>query len=581
MTKDQISLPKSVHLEPSKLNDASSGTAGLIASEIAAEEELLLLPQPVYSATNEDDVSEIEQEDKFAGYALKGSKLYLFLLTSYFAAFLSALDGTVVSTLMGVIASDLHQIPNMSWIATSYLLAAAACQPLYGKISDIYGRRPVLLCCAILFSIGCAITSLKSFHCVIIGRFITGIGGSGFNTVTTISTSDVVPLRDRGLYQGFGNIAYSVGAASGGILGGFINDLFGWQFVFAIQVPLAAAIGTIFYLFFKLPAGSPGLGSSGNAAEKLKRIDFIGSFFLVLSLIMFLLVASLGGQMFPYRSTECYLMVAGALVCLFAFVYTELKVAPEPILPVTLFCDRTILSAALTNWFVTMACFTYIFYYPLYLTAVIQLPSSKVGLRVIANFVGVSFGSVGAGLYMKKTGRYYNLNVVALLATWVGVFNFLLLTPKTSTWKQMLAMVLPGWGYAVMLTVSLLALIAAVPVEFQSATTSIQYTSRFTGSTLGVSVASAIFQSLLGKNLRSQIPSVIADPKTAAKIIKQALKDAEFAKTAPETIRNAIISCYDVAIKGAFGFAFATATLGLIASLFLREHKLHTSINRD
>ncbi|EGV66342.1 MFS transporter [Yamadazyma tenuis ATCC 10573] len=393
--------------------------------------------------------------------------------------------------------------------------------------------------------------------------------------------SDIIPLRDRGIFQGLGNVAYSIGAASGGILGGFVNDWLGWQYVFSIQVPLSIGIGLVFLFFFVLPPGSPGLGSPGHAKEKLARIDFLGSFFLVSSLVTILLGTSLAGQYFPYISWTFGGLMLTAIVLLLVFVYVELNIAPEPILPVKLLTDRTVLSASLTNWFMTMSCFTYLFYYPVYLTSVIQLPSSKVGLRVIANFVGVSTGSLGAGIYMKRTGKYYGLNVVAVVAYWFGILSFLFLTPQSSASFQLVITFLPGWGYAIMLTVSLLALIAAVPSKFQAATTSIQYTSRFTGSTLGVCIASAIFQKILYNQLTAAIPKVVNDADKAAEIISNALADAEYSKTVSDAIRYIIVMCYERACKGAFAFSFATGCLTCVVTLFIREHKLHSNLDRN
>lgn len=576
-----------LHLEPSKWTDSTPGAAGLIASELMAEEELLILKSRSrvdnYEAINENSVQAIKSADGHPddGYAIHGNGFYMICVAIYLSAFLSALDATVVTTLLTAIASDLKQIPNMSWLATAYLLSSAAFQPLFGKISDIFGRKAVLLACCVFFSVGCMICSFKSFAAVIIGRFITGIGGSGFNTVGTISMSDIIPLRDRGVYQGIANLAFLIGAASGGILGGIINDLFGWRYVFSLQVPLVVIIGFIFFYSFKLPDGSPGLGTKGDIKSKLKRVDFLGSFFLVLALIALLLAASMVNRYFSFKSVQFCSILITSILLFGAFIHVELNIAPEPILPITLMSDRTILASSLTNWFGTMACFTYLFYYPLYLNTVVQLTSSQAGLRIVSNFLGVGIGSLGAGLYMKKTGKYYWLIVTTNSLFCIGVSAMHLLSPNTGAFWQMIIMFIPGFSTAVMLTVTLLALIAAAPAKYQAGITSVQYTFRSTGSTLGVSIATALFQNGLKKSLNSNIPKVVNDPAKAAKYIEKALKDAEYIKIAPEPIKYAIITSYDIGVKNAFTFGMVSTIMCLILCTFMREHRLHTSVNRD
>lgn len=567
--------------------DSSTGTAGVVAGKLATEEESLLQTE---ESGNEENYNSITQQPSDSnskadesdnGYALPKGRLIMLLIAMYSASFMNAADATIVSTLLAVIASDLNQIQNMSWIATAYLLSSATFQPVYGKLSDIFGRKPILLICAALFGIGCCISSFQSFSMVVVGRFITGMGGSGFNTVGTISMSDIIPLRDRGLFQGLANVAFLLGAASGGILGGIVNDWLGWQYVFSLQIPISVFIGLAFYKFFQLPEGSPGLGSQGHIKEKLKRVDFLGSFFLVLTLVVVLLAASLGNQYFSYKSYTFLALVILALVLLSIFIYVEFNVSPEPILPLALMSERTVLSSSLTNGFSTMSTFSYLFFYPLYLSAVIQLPSSKVGLRLISNFIGIASGSLTAGFYMRKTGKYHKFMVICTVLYVLGVVNFLFLTRDTPLICQMIIMAVPGFSYAVMLTVTLLALIAAAPVKYQAGTTSIQYTFRSVGSTVGVSISTAIFQDVLHKSLDIRVPNVVKDPQQVRNIIEEALKSSEYAKTAPPYIRDTLVGCYDAACKGAFKFCLVMGILGLLSAIFIREHKLHTGLSRD
>jgi EmrB/QacA subfamily drug resistance transporter len=573
------------YLHPSVLKDASTGTAGLIAGELAAEEASLLgrsqdAESASYGAAGNKGPEE-SNNDENDGYALPKAQLNLVVMALSMCAYLAALDVTIVSTLLTLIASDLNEVKNISWIATSYLLSSAALQPLFGKLSDIFGRKPLLIMCCFLFGIGCIICSTDSLKWLIIGRFITGCGGSGLTSLGTITMSDLIPLRERGYYQGLANICFGLGTASGGLLGGIVADLLGWKWVFILQVPLTIIVGLAIYINLNLPEGSPGLGSLGNIKEKLKRVDFLGAFTLVSALMAVMLAASLGGRQIAFSSKTFIGLCIGALILLLAFIYVESYVSEEPIIPVELLTIRTVLASSLANWFYTMGVFAYLFYVPVYFTSVMNLTATQNGIRLVPNFFGVSIGSIGAGLYMRKTGRYYILTICAGLLSVIGAARITYLSPTTSVLNQYTLLVPPGLGYACMLTVTLLALIASVPSKYQARTTSIQYTFRSTGSTIGVSIASALFQQGLKRTLNYKIHDLIPDATEAAKIINRALENSNYSKEAPKIVQEAIKESYAAGCKGAFYFSFATILIGYISSLFMREHKLHTSIDRD
>lgn len=547
-------------------------------------------PNNIMSLISESEIAElnanINEETSLLnennGFALSKAKLNIVLSSLFMAAYLAALDTTVVTTLLTLIASDLDAISNISWIATSYLLSSAALQPIFGKLSDIFGRRPLLLICTLLFALGCLICGLtNSLLWLVIGRFITGCGGSGMTCLGTITMSDLIPLRERGYYQGLANVCFGLGSASGGIVGGLIADNFGWSYVFLFQVPLALLCFFGLYFNLHLPEGSPGNGSPGHIGEKLKRVDFLGAFCLVTFLMTLLTAASLGGKDIAYDSNLFIGLCLVSALFFFLFIFVESSVSEEPIIPMHLLKVRTIISSSLTNWFYTMAIFTILFYIPIYYTSVLKLSPTQNGLRLMPNFFAASIGSVGAGIYMKKTGRYYRLTAIIGVFTIMGSIGVMSITPNIPTWAQFTLMLPGGFGYSWMLTVTLLALISAVPIKFQACTTSIQYTFRSTGSTLGVAIASAIFQHILRGSLARKIREIISDPEHASKIIKKALSNADYINKAPALVQGAIRDSYALGCKGAFVFSFVTIVLGYICSLFMVENKLSTSVHRE
>ncbi|WPK24341.1 hypothetical protein PUMCH_001611 [Australozyma saopauloensis] len=578
-----MSASKMPPLQPETIKDSSTGTAGIVACEVAAESDGLIsqsaLKSHNYGSNSASNDAEDDEDDKAV---LPKAQLRLLVASLFMAAFLAALDTTVVTTLLTVIASDLKSVERISWIATSYLLSCSAFQPLFGKLLDIFGRKLLLVICCALFAVGCCICVTNLLPWLVFGRFVTGCGGSGLTTLGTITLSDLIPLRQRGLYQGMANIFFGLGAASGGIVGGVVSDLLGWKYVFALQVPLAVLVGLAIHMYLVLPEGSPGLGAAGTEfSEKLKRVDFMGAFSLVSALMLLLAATSMGGKEFAYSLKTFIGMLLLSLALIVTFIYVETYVADEPIIPMAVMAERTVLSASLANWFYTMGVFTNLFYVPVFFQTVIGLSATQSGERIIPNFFALSLGSLLTGLYMLKTGRYYTLCVVIGLISTLGMLRLFYLDENATLWQQYTILVPQGLGYSSALTITLLALIASVPQKYQACTTSIQYTFRATGSTIGVSLASAIFEKVLREKLRGLIHEAIPDFEKAEKIIRKALETTTYVKHAPEIVQHAIKNSYNQACIAAFVFGAISLTLGFVSSLFMREHVLHKSIERD
>ncbi|CCH41734.1 putative MFS-type transporter [Wickerhamomyces ciferrii] len=573
------------------LDDPTLASPGLVARDLAHLDEqidpLSTTSTPNYGSSSQDIESQTQSgspEDTDATTEFTSAQLRVIIGSLYVGSFLAALDTTIVTTLLSTIASSINSVSKMSWIAASYLLTCSAFQPLYGKLSDIYGRKPLLIFSNVTFALGCLISGFS--HDLIglsVGRAITGIGGGGLTSLGTIATSDLVPLKSRGVYQGLGNIAFGVGAATGGIYGALFEKYLGWEYAFFSQVPIALLSGFLIWKYLQLPKGSLGLGLPGSRLAKLKQVDFIGATFLVSSLLSFMVLVSFSGNEIKVNGSGFWGLIIFSLGTLLAFIYVELYVATQPIIPVQLFAYITVLSSGLTNWFMTMSVFTYLFYMPVFWSSVLGLTPTEIGLRTIANFVGVSSGSFLSGIYMKRTGRYYKLAVITGLFTILGVYQLYKTTKTTSLFFQYIELLIPGAGYAASLTVTLIALIAAVPHDQQASTTSIQYAFRATGSTIGVSVSSFIFQkyllSSLNKNLLANIPEGFTKADVL-KIIEKSFNSSEYTWKAPEVFRNAIIDSYDLSTHKALLFSVVTCIIAVIVSLFMKEHHLHSSIQR-
>ncbi|KAK9367095.1 major facilitator superfamily domain-containing protein [Lipomyces kononenkoae] len=515
----------------------------------------------------EDDVEafvdELEEQE------LERGRIIIVFLSLYVGVFLAAIDGTIVATLLSRIASEFNELRSVSWIATGYLIAQAAVMPTYGKLSDIFGRKPVLLICNVLFGVGSVLCGLApNLWFLVFARVVAGTGGGGLTSLSAITLSDIVPLRQRGLLQGIGNIIYASGAAIGGIVGGMLTETVGWRWTFAMQGPIIFV--SILAIRFNLNLPNPEYDGS-----KFKRIDFLGSFTLVTGLCLFLFGVSIGGSYFPWSSPVVVLSLSLSVIVLASFVYVELYVAKEPVIPLGLLKNRTVAGSAFTSWFMTGVYFSNIFYTAIYMIAVKGSSPTKSGSSLMPQFIGSTLGSLVCGYYMRATGRYKPMSILAMIALVGGSMLLCTIGVDTNSYIVSTYLFLPGFGGGMYLTITLVGLIAAVPHEYQAVCTSIQYGFRGTGSTIGVAVAAAIFQNTLSTRLHERVIGPGSE-----EVIRLVQNSVEEIANVPDQFRLPVTLSYLDAIHAVlYASAFLAVCCG-ISSLTMKEHVLHSKVSR-
>ncbi|KAF9636349.1 putative mfs multidrug protein [Lasiodiplodia theobromae] len=498
------------------------------------------------------------------------AKLVLTLGSCWVGVFLAALDSTIIANLSAPISDSFHSFTLFSWLATAYLIANAAIQPLSGRLTDIFSRRTGLVISNIFFGAGTLICGLaKSQNVMILGRVVAGMGGGGLLTISTFVTTDLVPLRRRGLWQGFGNLSFGLGSGLGGLFGGWINDTLSWRWAFLIQVPFIVASGLLVYLTIKIPVKEENM-------SRIKRIDFLGSITLVTSLVLLLLALNSGGNIVPWTHPLVLVSLPLFAAFLLAFIFVEDRVASEPIIPVRLLLHRTVWTACVTNWLTTMAVFAILYYGPIYFQ-VLGLSATRAGVRLIPQSIGTATGSLSVGLITRKTGRYWTLNagieatLVLAVGLVAGTFD-----ASTPAWPPFVYFFLIGVGYGGMLTTTLLALISAVDHEHQAVVTSASYAFRSTGSTIGISVAGAVFQNVLKRELWARF----AGRDGAAEVIKRIRDSVGAVQDLPPEWKDGVLAAYMQALTAVWWTTFGITALGALCSLAMGEHRLHKNLAR-
>ncbi|KAI0600484.1 major facilitator superfamily domain-containing protein [Biscogniauxia sp. FL1348] len=515
-------------------------------------------------ASNDDEQVIIVDE-------VKGFKLWLILFTCWIGVFLGAIDSTIFATLSAPISSEFKSLSLLSWLATAYLIANAACQPISGRLTDIFGRGPGLVFSNIFFAAGNLICGLaQDANVMIFGRVVAGIGGGGLMSISTFLGTDLIPLRNRGVVQGIGNICYGAGAMLGGVFGGLVNDKTagGWRLAFLIQVPPVLVSACLVAYLVRIPP---------KVSEKsyLARIDFTGVVSLIGFLVLLLLGLNAGGNLVPWIHPLPLTTLPLSFVAFVGFILWEAR-AKQPVIPVRLLTDRTVFTACLTNLLCCMVNIVALFYAPIYLQTRGD-SATDAGLVILFAPIGICVCSVGSGLIMKKTGRYVGLGIFSVVLVLVSMVILTTLSENSPRWPLMITFLLLGSGHGAMLTITLVACLATVDHSHQATITSATYAFRSVGSTVGITIASAIYQNVL----KSQLWERFGDQPGAAEEIGRIRDDIDELNHLPEGWHDGVMASFMEAFRSVWFTTVALALVALISVSLMKQHKLHSTLSRN
>ncbi|KAL4804803.1 major facilitator superfamily-domain-containing protein [Aspergillus unguis] len=481
--------------------------------------------------------------------------------------FLAAADQTIIVASYGKIGSDLKALNLTSWIATSYFLTLTSFQPLYGKLSDIFGRKACLLFAYAVFGSGCLFCGLaQNIHQLIAARVFQGIGGGGMTTVVSILMSDIIPLRDRGVWQGIINIIFATGSGIGAPLGGILSDYIGWRWAFIGQFPLCIIALIAVSLVLDLPAPE-----DSHWKTKLRRIDFTGAVVLIGAVLGFLVGFDRGSNVsWTMPLTIISLSVSAVLFVLFVFV--EIYYATEPFAPGHIIFDRGFVAAYGCNFFSFAGWMAGLFYLPLYFQAMDGVSATGAGLRLLpCIFFGVS-GSLFAGFMMKWTGKYYWLTVAGYASLTLGLAIIFLFSGVVadSLIPIIIGTVFSSFGNGIGVTTTLISLISNSTPEDQAVVTACSYLFRSLGSVIGLSLTSTVVQQVLRDRLRW----ALRDSKDIDRIVDGVRQSLDFIKTLDPSVASTVRGCYGWATNKGFAFLIGVVFFAFASSIFIRERSL-------
>ncbi|KAI8615236.1 major facilitator superfamily domain-containing protein [Chytriomyces sp. MP71] len=478
--------------------------------------------------------------------------------------FLAALDGTIVATVFGRIGTEFGRSNSGSWIATSYMLSTTAFQPLYGRFSDTFGRRTATLFALGVFLVGSALCGFATdLWSLVAARALAGIGGGGILTCASIIMTDIVPLRDRGMWQGYGNAIYASAAMIGAPLGGWLADTWSWRWAFWVNLP----VGFFPLAVVALAIGNYNLVNDGCGwHEKVKRIDFAGVVSLVLGVTALVLALSLGGNEREWSDPVVYSSLFAGVILLLAFLAIEHWVATEPILPLRILFLRTPAACYWICMFSSVSALSIVFLIPLWFQVIQGQTAAESGVYLIPKIVASASGSILSGVLMKRSGKYVLLTRVSLLGMILS--EVIMLTTWTSTtpdWQVLPVVAVDGFGYGVALTTTLTAMLSFLPAGEMGVGTAVSYLFRSVGSVLGIALSQGVLQALLKVELERRIggePGVIELARKNAASLREVI---------PQPFLGDVLGAYEVALKGAFAVCLLFAVVGYLGAFWMQE----------
>jgi EmrB/QacA subfamily drug resistance transporter len=517
--------------------------------------------------SNKNDVAPKSLTHKEIMFVLSGLMVGLLL---------AALDQTIVSTALKSIVEDFDGLAHYTWVVTAYLLTSTASTPLYGKISDLYGRRPVFQFAIITFLIGSfAAGASTSMEQLIAFRAVQGLGAGGLMSLTFVIIGDIISPRERGKYQGYFGGVWGLSSVAGPLLGGYFSDhaqilgVSGWRWIFYINLPFGIAALILTSIFLHIP--------------KVKRehsIDYLGALLLVSGVSSLLLGLSVYGPQDGWQNSKTLLTIAAAFVLMLLFIFQESR-AKEPIIPLTLFKNHTFSVTSVMAFIIGAGMFGAIIMLPLYFQIVKGDSATSAGLKLIPFMIGIVTFSIVSGKLITKHGHYKRFPIMGLSLMTVGLFMLSTLTQTTPFWQLAIYGIFVGAGLGLSMQTIVIALQNSVEFRDLGVATSANTFFRSIGATMGVALFGTVYASRLAHNLPIEIEKLRASNPAAlvgATPEKfEALKDnTAVLQTFTPELQAGIINAFVNSFHVVFLTSVPITIIGFFIAFMLRETPLRT-----
>ena len=487
--------------------------------------------------------------------------------------FLAALDQTIVSTAMRTIADELQGQTAQAWVTTAYLITSTISTPLYGKLSDTYGRKPFYLFAIGIFVVGSVLCGTATdIYQLAAYRAVQGIGAGGLMSLAFAIVGDLVPPRERGRYQGYFMSVFGTSSVLGPVIGGALAGqesllgVDGWRWIFYLNVPIGLAALFVVTRNLHLPS-----------RRSTSRIDYVGAGLLTAAVVPLLLVAEKGRE-WGWGSGLTLGLIALTLASLVVFVPWERRMGEAAILPLRIFSSSVFNYSSAVALLVGTSMFGALVVLPLYLQIVRGNSPTKAGLLLTPLMVGIIVTSGISGKVMSRTGKYKKLPVMGTIVMFVAVLLFSTLDVDTPVWQASIYMALMGAGLGLSMQTLVISVQNALPPRDMGVATSSVTFFRSMGGTFGAAIALAVLFSTLAGNIQARavaagLPQSVIDRFGQA----SALNDTSVIATLPDAVRRVVLEGFADSMRTVFLTVAVLLVPAFLLSLRIKELPLRSA----
>jgi EmrB/QacA subfamily drug resistance transporter len=480
---------------------------------------------------------------------------------------LAALDQTIVATALPTIVGDLGGLDHYSWVVTAYLLSSTVTTPLYGKVSDLYGRRVVFQSAILIFLAGSLLAGIaQDMLQLIVFRGIQGAGAGGLMAMAFAVVADVLSPRERGRYIGFLGAAFAFSSVVGPLVGGFIVDNMSWRWVFLINLPVGAGALIITSAVLHLPIH-----------RRPHRIDWEGAGLLIGGATSLLLVLVWGGVEYSWTSSAIISLALLGASLTTMFVLWERRAA-EPILPLRLFGNRIFLVTSIVGFLLGCAMFGGVVFLPLFLQVVTNASATHSGLLLLPLMFGMMTASVTSGRIISHTGRYRFFPIAGTATATLGAYLLSTMDAATGRAESSVYMLIFGIGIGMTIQVLVLAVQNAVPHRDLGVATSSATFFRSMGGSFGVALYGAILNHRLSIDLPALLPAAALAAASEANVNRMMSSPAAI-RSMPPAVRQGIVEALTRGIQSVFFWTLPLLAVAFVVAWWLEEIPLRETVN--
>jgi len=486
---------------------------------------------------------------------------------------LAALDQTIVSTALWTIVQNLDPVNGLahqSWVVTAYLLASTVVTPIYGKLADLYGPKKIFMFAIVLFLIGSALCGMsQNMGELITFRAVQGLGGGGLMALVFTIIGSVVSPRERGKYTGYFSGVFILAMVLGPLIGGFFTDrghlfgIVGWRWIFYVNLPLGILALIVVSIVLHV-----------RTNQIKRKIDYLGAALVAAGASALLLVTEWGGKNYAWGSPTIIGLITAGVALLAFFVFWEMKVATEPIIPMHLFRNSIFTVSNIIAFTLGSALMGTLIYISLYLQLVVGYSPTMAGLALLPMMLGVMPASIIGGRVISRIGKYRAFPIAGSALATVGMVLMSRLTVQTGAFERGVFMFVLGTGLGLVMPVLTLAVQNALPLKDIGTGTSSNLFFRNMGGSFGTAAFGAVLTNRLSHYLTAELgsgASGFTSGGSATGISRASLA------TQPPAVQSAVLHSFVQSMSVVFQFAAVVMAIGFVFSLFLKQVTLRTS----